>query len=135
MSKLIENAVNLDWGMIMSTLIIRFVGVFIVLAVVMIGMIVLGKVVSALVSRQEAREAEEQEPKPSAVALAEKPEREAGEEEVVAAIGAALALAIELEQKAIVIPAHGGIIAGSWAMAGRVAQIGARLQGGAQRRT
>ena len=88
---LIENAANLDWGLIMSTLVIRFVGVFLVLFVVMIGMMILGKVVSTMVARQEARESDEQANESPALAPAEEPELKIAEEEVVAAIGAALA--------------------------------------------
>jgi len=134
MSELIQNINNLDWGLIMSTLLIRFVGVFFVLAVLMIGMIVLGKVVSALVSMQEAKGEDEQEHKSPAIALAEEPEREAGEEEVVAAIGAAIAMAMESDGKIVAPAVHTGVAAGLWAMTGRTTQMNMRLQGGSHRR-
>lgn len=136
MSKLIENAMSLDWGYIMSTLVIRFFGVFAVLAVVMVGMIILGKVVSKLVAMQEAKEAKEHdepEEEPLTVSLAEAPEHEAGEEEIVAAIGAALAFAMESQRTTTVAATHGGVTAGSWAMAGRAALMTGRLQAGSQK--
>jgi len=136
MSKLIENAMSLDWGFIMSTLIIRFFGVFAVLAVVMIGMIILGKVVSKLVAMQEAKEAKDHdEPEEELLtdSLAETPEHKAGEEEIVAAIGAALAFAMESQRKTPAAAAHGGVTAGSWAMAGRAALMSGRLQAGSQK--
>jgi len=118
----------------MGTLLIRFVGVFFVLAVLMIGMVVLGKVVSALVSMQEAKGADDQERKSTAIALAEEPEREAGEEEVVAAIGAAIATAMESNGKIVAPAVHTGVAAGLWAMTGRTTQMNMRLQGGSHRR-
>jgi Na+-transporting methylmalonyl-CoA/oxaloacetate decarboxylase gamma subunit len=134
MQKLIENAINLDWGYVMSTLIIRFVGVFVVLAILMVGMIALGKIVSWLVAKQEAKKARHREKEAQAARLAEAPERDVDEEEVVAAIGAALALIMESEQSAMASSAQVSTTAGSWAMAGRVAVMNGRLQGGSQRR-
>jgi Na+-transporting methylmalonyl-CoA/oxaloacetate decarboxylase gamma subunit len=95
MANLIENIRTLDWGYILGTLVIRFVGVFVVLFILMVGMMILGKVVSALVANQEAGNAEDDEKDPHAIELAEEPEREVGEEEIVAAIGAALAMSME----------------------------------------
>lgn len=134
-SGLAQNAANLDWGLIMSTLIVRFVGVFVVLAVMMIGMMILGKVVSALISMKEARGAEEPKIELSAIALAEEPEMKTGEEEVVAAIGAAIAMAMEQHRKIAAPAAPAGAAAGSWTMAGRAAQMSTRLQGGTHRRS
>jgi len=133
MSKLIESALSQDWGLIIGTLMVRFVGVFVVLAVLMVGMIVLGKVVSKLVAMQESKKAEAEETDPHALALAEEPEHEAGEEELVAAIGAAIAMAMETEQRATTPAAAGGVVAGSWALAGRATQMDRRMQGGAYR--
>ncbi len=130
-----QNAAALDWGLIMSTLVIRFIGVFVVLIVLMLGMTILGKIVSSMVARQEAREAQGQEDDPPAIALAEEPEREVGEEELVAAIGAAIAMAIEAEGKIVAPTAQQGTPAGSWAVAGRTTQMSARLHGGAHRRS
>ncbi len=135
MPDIVQNALSLDWGQIIGTLMIRFVGVFFVLLVLMFGMIILGKVVSALVERQEAKESESVKAAgPHTIALAEEPERQAGEEELVAAIGAAIAMSMESERKTLSPAAFGGIGAGSWATAGRATQMGQRLQGGAQRR-
>ena len=134
MAELIENAISLPWGKIIGTLMIRFVGVIIVLVILMIGMMILGKVVSKLVEMQEARKADDGSQDPSAPALAEEPEIDAGEEEVVAAIGAAIAMAMDLES--VGAPsALAGASAGSWALAGRATQMDRRLQGGGQRRT
>ncbi len=133
-SGLMENAANLDWGLIMSTLIIRFIGVFIVLFVVMIGMMILGKVVSTMVARQEARESDEQANEPPALAPAEEPELKIAEEEVVAAIGAALAVVMEQGGRIGAKAAPAGAETGLWATLGRTAQMGARLPGGPHRR-
>jgi Na+-transporting methylmalonyl-CoA/oxaloacetate decarboxylase gamma subunit len=134
MGELIQRAVELPWGYIMSTLVIRFVGVFIVLAILMVGMQVLGSVVSRLVSGQEARAAEARRREAHAVALAEAPERETGEEEIVAAMGAAIAVAMAASRQPISPPAHPDVTARSWAMAGRVALMNRRLPAGTQRR-
>jgi Na+-transporting methylmalonyl-CoA/oxaloacetate decarboxylase gamma subunit len=134
MSNIIETARNLDWGYIWSTLIIRYVGVFVVLFILMIGMILLGKIVSAVVASQEEKDAEGDENDPHSIELAEEPEREVGEEEIVAAIGAALALSMEPDSPLLAPPAFGGIAAGSWSLAGRAAQMGGRMQGGTQKR-
>ena len=131
---IIENIQNLDWGYILGTLVIRFVGVFVVLVILMIGMMILGKVVSTLVARQEARDAEDDDKDPHAIEFAEEPEREVGEEEIVAAIGAALAMSMESEHPLLAPASLGGITAGSWSAAGRAAQMGARMQGGTQKR-
>lgn len=135
MLELIENAVNLPWGRIMGTLMIRFIGVFMVLIILMISMMILGKVVSKLIEMQEARKAEDDEKEAPAIALAEEPELEAGEEEVVAAIGAAIAMAMDLEQKFAAPSAFAGLSAGSWALTGRAAQMNTRLQGGEHKRS
>lgn len=134
MGELIQRAVELPWGFIMSTLFIRFVGVFIVLAILLVAMRLLGAIVSRIVSRQEARGAQKHGEETPATGLAEVSEREAGEEELVAAIGAAIAVAMESEQKSAAPHAHTGITAGSWTMAGRVALMNRRLQAGSQRR-
>ncbi len=134
MQELIQRAVELPWGFIMSTLLIRFVGVFIVLAILLIAMQLLGAIVSRIVARQEARGAQKHKVETPAAGLAEIHEREAGEEEMVAVIGAAIAIAMESEQKSEAPHAHTGITAGSWAMAGRVAMMNRRLQAGSQRR-
>ena len=134
MSNVIETALSLDWGYILGTLVIRFVGVFVVLVILMIGMMILGKVVSTLVARQEAGNAEDDEKDPHAIEFAEEPEREVGEEEIVAVIGAALAMSMESERPLLAPAALGGITAGSWSVAGRAAQMGARMQGGTQKR-
>lgn len=134
MEELIQRTVELPWGFIMSTLLIRFVGVFIVLAILLVAMQLLGTIVSRIISRQKARGTQKRKEETPAAALAEVPEREAGEEEIVATIGAALAVAMESEQKSAAPHAHTGITAGSWAMAGRVALMNRRLQAGSQRR-
>ena len=134
MEELIQNAITLPWGKIIGTLMVRFVGVIIVLVILMIGMIILGKVVSKLVEMQEARKTDADPKEASATALAVEPEIDAGEEEVVAAIGAAIAMAMDLES--VGAPsALAGASAGSWALAGRATQMDRRLQGGGQRRT
>ncbi len=137
-SGLMENAANLDWGLIMSTLVIRFVGVFLVLFVVMIGMMILGKVVSTMVARQEARESDEQANEPPALAPAlapaEEPELKIAEEEVVAAIGAALAVVMEQGGRIGAMAAPAGAETGPWASLGRTAQMSARMPGGPHRR-
>ena len=134
MSNVIETALSLDWGYILGTLVIRFVGVFMVLFILMIGMMILGKVVSTLVARQEARNAEDDEKDPHAIKFAEEPEREAGEEEIVATIGAAIAMSMESDRPSLAPAAFGGVSAGSWSLAGRAAQMGERMQGGTQKR-
>jgi Na+-transporting methylmalonyl-CoA/oxaloacetate decarboxylase gamma subunit len=135
MAELIENAVNLPWGKIMGTLMIRFVGVIIVLVILMISMMILGKVVSKLVEMQEARESSDEPKEASAPALAEEPEIDAGEEEVVAAIGAAIAMAMDMGQTVGASTALADTGAGSWALTGRATQMARRIQGGAQRRS
>jgi Na+-transporting methylmalonyl-CoA/oxaloacetate decarboxylase gamma subunit len=135
MSEIIQTAINLPWGKIMGTLMIRFVGVFLVLLILMAGMIILGKIVSSLVERQERKKAEGGEQPDKASALIDEPDSQAGEEEIVAAIGAAIAMAMDQQQKSIAQPTLAGANAGSWAMAGRSAQINIRLQGGSQRRS
>lgn len=134
MPDIVQNAMNLDWGQILGTLMIRFVGVFVVLLVLMFGMMILGKIVSTLVERQEAKKSESVKTGPHTIALAEEPERQAGEEEIVAAIGAAIAMSMESERMILAPAAFGGVGAGSWATAGRATQMGSRLQGGVQRR-
>lgn len=133
MSELIQRAIDLEWGYIMFTLLIRFVGVFIVLAILMGGMYLLGFIVSRIIAKQEAEKAKKQTQEPMSISLAEEPEREADEEEMVAAMGAAIAMAMELERTQTPSPSHAGIAAGAWTMAGRALQINSRLQGGSHR--
>jgi Na+-transporting methylmalonyl-CoA/oxaloacetate decarboxylase gamma subunit len=133
MSELIQRAVELPWGYIMSTLLIRFVGVFLVLGILLAGMYLLGFVVSRLVARQEKRNAEKDKQETPSIAFAEEPEREADEEEMIAAIGAALAMAMESQQMPAALSPKTGLTAGSWVMAGRATQMNRRLQGGSQR--
>jgi Na+-transporting methylmalonyl-CoA/oxaloacetate decarboxylase gamma subunit len=135
MSELIQRAMELPWAYIMFTLIIRFVGVFIVLAVLMGGMYLLGFVVSRLIARQEEKKAEKHEQDEESIPLAEEPERDVDEEEIVAAIGAAIAMSAEPQHAAATSPAKGAAMAGAWAMAGRTTQMNRRLQGGSYRRS
>ena len=135
MSTLIQNAIELPWGYIMSTLLIRFVGVFFVLAILMAGMYLLGLVVSRIVAKQEARKADRQKREAAAISLAEEPEREADEEEIIAAIGAALAMAMDAQQTVIAPSTQPDAMAGAWAMAGRASQMNLRMQGGTHRRS
>ncbi len=134
-AKLLRDAGAWTWGEVLGTLIIRFVVVIFVLLVLMIAMIMLGKVVSKLVEMQEARESDEDPKEASAPTLAVEPEIDAGEEEVVAAIGAAIAMAMDLGQRDSAPSALAGASAGSWALSGRATQMDRRLQGGGQRRT
>ena len=134
MGTLIQNALELPWDYIMFTLLIRFVGVFIVLAILMAGMYLLGFVVSRVVAKQEAKKADKQEHEAPAISLAEEPEREADEEEIIAAIGAALAVAIEAQRVSAAPSMQSDVGAGAWAMAGRASQMNLRIQGGSHRR-
>jgi Na+-transporting methylmalonyl-CoA/oxaloacetate decarboxylase gamma subunit len=134
MSELIQRAIELPWGYIMFTLLIRFVGVFVVLAILMIGMYLLGFVVSRLVARQEERKTAKLKPEMPDVLHAEDSAGEPGDEEVVAAIGAAIALSMQQAPSAYAGPSpEGGITAGPWALAGRATQMNSRLQGGSYR--
>lgn len=133
MSELIQRAVTLPWGYVLSTLIIRFVGVFIVLAILMIAMQVLGAVVSRLVASQEAKKSKRVEREKETLALAESPELEAGEEEVAAAIGAAIAFSMEPAYSARPVPQE-TVTNGTWALAGRMALMSRRLPSGSQQR-
>ncbi len=135
MNALIQRTLELEWGYIMATLIIRFVGVFVVLAILLVAMQILGKIVSRIVADREAKTPERQEEDTPPITLADAPEQEVGEEELVAAMGAAIAFAMESEQRAVAPLTHAGITAGSWAMAGRSAMMNARLQAGSQRRS
>jgi Na+-transporting methylmalonyl-CoA/oxaloacetate decarboxylase gamma subunit len=129
--EIIQRAIELPWGYILSTLVIRFVGVFIVLAILMVGMQLLGAVVSRLVAMQEAKRSRDL-PQEKKVALAESPELESREEELAAAIGAALAFSMESVTHAQPVSQRTGVD-GSWALAGRVALMGRRLPAGTQR--
>ena len=133
MSELLQRAAELPWGYIMSTLIIRFVGVFIVLAILMVAMQILGAVVSRLVARQESRNAKELEREKEPISLAESPELESREEELAAAIGAALAFSMERAPYRQPVPSE-TVANGSWALAGRMALMGRRLPAGTQQR-
>lgn len=137
MSELLQRATELPWGYIFSTLIIRFVGVFIVLAILMVAMQILGAVVSRLVTSQESRRAKELEREREPISLAESPELESREEELAAAIGAALAFSMEpapYMQGMQATPQE--IVAnGTWALAGRMALMDRRLPAGTQQRT
>jgi len=132
-SELIQRAVELPWANIFSTLIIRFVGVFIVLAILMIGMLALGMIVSRLFPAQEAKKTKQPDSNKEAVALAETPEREAAEEEIAAAIGAALAFSMESIHFARPVLTE-AVANGSWALAGRMSLMARRLPAGSQRR-
>ncbi|GAB4339140.1 MAG: hypothetical protein Kow0099_13910 [Candidatus Abyssubacteria bacterium] len=135
MHELIQRAIDLPWGFIMSTLVIRFVGVFIVLAILMVGMQILGTVVSRMIAKQESKHRKTAEADSQAIALVESQESSASEEETAAVIGAAIALAMESERASAMHPGRtAGIMAGSWAMAGRVAQMSRRMSAGSQRR-
>jgi len=116
----------------MSTLVIRFVGVFIVLAILMIGMQLLGSIVSRLVSQEGRRKKEAERQKEPG--LAEAPELELGEEEIAAAIGAAIAFSMESGPFVRPIPRE-STNNGTWALAGRIALMGRRLSAGTQKRT
>lgn len=135
MDTLIQNAIELPWGYIMFTLLIRFIGVFIVLAILMAAMYLLGFVVSRIVGRQEAKKALRHQHESRAISFAKEPEREADEEEVIAAIGAALAIAIETQQRSAAPQLQPDVTAGAWAMAGRASQMNMRIQGGSHRRS
>jgi hypothetical protein len=46
-----------NWTWIIGTLILRYIGVFVVLMIVLLGMVVSGKIISAFVGRAEAKKA------------------------------------------------------------------------------
>ena len=46
-----------NWTWIMGTLILRYIGVFVVLMIVLLGMVVSGKIISSFVRRAEAKKA------------------------------------------------------------------------------
>jgi len=46
-----------NWTWIMGTLILRYIGVFVVLMIVLLGMVVSGKIITSFVRRAEARKA------------------------------------------------------------------------------
>ncbi len=46
-----------NWTWIMGTLILRYIGVFVVLMIVLLGMVVSGKIISSFVRRTEAKKA------------------------------------------------------------------------------
>ena len=46
-----------NWTWIIGTLILRYIGVFVVLMIVLLGMLVSGKIISSFVSRAEAKKA------------------------------------------------------------------------------
>jgi len=46
-----------NWTWIIGTLILRYIGVFVVLMIVLLGMVVSGKIISAFVRRAEAKKA------------------------------------------------------------------------------
>jgi sodium pump decarboxylase gamma subunit len=129
-AEIIERARELPWGYIFSTLFIRFIGVFLVLAILMIGMQFLGAVVSRLVAWQEAKKTRESEQQ---AALAEPLETQSREEEIAAAIGAAMALSME-SVPSLQPLSDGAVANGSWALAGRMALMSGRLPAGSQRR-
>ena len=133
-SQLIENALGLDWGYILSTLVIRFFGVFLVLAILMVGMMILGAVVSRLVAAQETRKTSAVAREKEAARLAESPETNTGDEELAAVIGAAIAFSMEPVSYMQSLP-HEAVSNGSWVLAGRMALMGRRLPAGTQRRT
>jgi Na+-transporting methylmalonyl-CoA/oxaloacetate decarboxylase gamma subunit len=116
----------------MSTLLIRFVGVFIVLAILMIGMLVMGMIVSRALALQEARKSKEMEREKESGVLVDSPELEPREEELAAAIGAAIAFS--MSPVSIQPTPQEGSANGSWALAGRMALMGRRLPAGIQRR-
>ena len=135
MSELIQRAIDLEWGYIMGTLLIRFVGVFVVLAILMIAMQILGRIVSRIVAKEEAVDAMERKKDESLLDLAEHPTSGPNEEEMVAAIGAAIAVSMESEKRALASSGHAGVSADSWAMAGRMTLMNRRLSAGSQRRS
>ena len=133
MSEFIQRAVELPWSFILNTLLIRFVGVFVVLAILMVGMQILGAVVPRFISRQDAKQKGKGEERKPTIASSEISEEETEGEELPAAIGAAVALALEAELKPAEPAMQAGAAAGAWAMAGRVALMNQRLPAGSQR--
>jgi sodium pump decarboxylase gamma subunit len=133
-SEFIQRAIELPWGYIMGTLFIRFIGVFVVLAILMVAMQLLGRIVSRIVDKEKAGDAKEKHRKESVLDLAEHAEGDPDLEEAVAAIGAAIAAAMESETRAVTPPGQTGVAADSWAMAGRMALMNRRLPAGSQRR-
>ena len=135
MNAFIQRAIELPWDYIMGTLLIRFVGVFFVLAILMIAMQILGRIVSRIVEREEAGGAKRQHQEESLLDLAEHSKSNLDEEEMVAAIGATIAAAMESEKRTLAPPEQTGVAADSWAMAGRMTLMNRRLPAGSQRRS
>ncbi|MFA4916844.1 MAG: hypothetical protein WC560_09255 [Syntrophales bacterium] len=50
---------SINWGYVFSTLIIRFIGVFIVLAILQIGMSISSKIIRRIESRQSTNPSKE----------------------------------------------------------------------------
>jgi len=46
-----------NWTWIIGTLILRYIGVFVVLMIVLLGMVVSGKIITSFVRRAEAKKA------------------------------------------------------------------------------
>ena len=108
---------SVDWNHALITLLIRFIGVFVVLACIQVALQVGSRVVHLIERRKQTREAP---PKPVTVAQATKPAGASVDTAVVAAIG----LALDLEYDEMVkVSSDGTSDVSPWAIAGRMNQV------------
>jgi hypothetical protein len=106
---------TIDWDYAMVTLVVRFIGVFVVMAVIQVALQFAARLV-AMVERRGAVAATSGSP-PAALSIATPAPNEI-DEATVAAIGAALAL----EARAGSAPPTPGATS-SWGLAGRIQQL------------
>jgi len=107
-----------DWVFAITTLLIRFFGIFIVLAILQICMQISGYIFSRLTPKEGPSL---EGPPPSGGSVEDREE----EQEIAAAIGVALSLYRAEMDQPLKLPT---VSPSEWAISGRVAQLQSRLQ-------
>jgi hypothetical protein len=112
---------TIDWSYAMLTLIVRFVGVFVVMGVMQVALQAAARAVRVIEKRQAQRAAAGVEAAPaSPLDLAAMPE---GELEIIGGAVAAIAVALEMEKSGSVLAVRPAAGPSSWAIAGRMQQL------------
>ena len=125
-----------SWSYALSTLFIRFFGIFLVLGILQIALQVSGRVFRVMDERRALQEAPKPSPgvkevpvPPAAEESATREDKEDGEQQVAAAIGVALHLYAAQREQASRGTAAANVesFATGWRVAGRLSQLYGRL--------
>jgi Na+-transporting methylmalonyl-CoA/oxaloacetate decarboxylase gamma subunit len=110
---------SVDWNYAMITLVMRFIGVFIVLAFIQIALQAASRVVRRIERRgQQPEIVPEQDAVPS-----EPPPADTEEQIMDAATAAVVAMALEMEYEVVQVAGDSASGPSAWAIAGRMNQV------------